>query len=98
MRVITNKKIVSQKQRIAMWSSFIGLALLVIAFVLSFPSVSARNPTLALVAWPVAIAGLLIALIGTYHVNRWVRPPRAHEALASALKGLDNRHILYNYV
>lgn len=98
MKVVTNEKIVKQKQRIAMWSSIIGLGLLVVAFVLSLPPVTARDPSFAVIAWPVAIVGLLIATVGTYHVNRWVRPPRAHEALAEALKGLDNRHILYNYI
>ncbi|HBY98060.1 MAG: NERD domain-containing protein [Ardenticatenaceae bacterium] len=98
MRIVTNQKTVKQKQRIAMWTSIGGLGLLVVAFVLSLPAVTAGNPTLALVAWPVALVGLLIATVGTYHVNRWVRPPRAHEALAEALKGLDNRHILYNYL
>lgn len=98
MRIVTNQKTVKLKQRIAMWTSVVGLGLLVVAFVLSLPNVTANNPTLAVVAWPVAIVGLLIATVGTYHVNRWVRPPRAHEALAEALKGLDNRHILYNYI
>jgi hypothetical protein len=31
------------------------------------------------------------------NMNRWVREPRADQALAKGLKGFDNRYRLYNY-
>ncbi len=43
------------------------------------------------------VVGFLLSNIGTAYSNRWVRPPRPDEALDAALKGLDDRHVLYHY-
>jgi hypothetical protein len=39
----------------------------------------------------------MLASIGTYNMNRWVKQPRADQALDKALKGFDNKHLLYHY-
>jgi hypothetical protein len=39
----------------------------------------------------------LLASVGTYNMNRWVKEPRADQSLDKALKGFDNRHFLYHY-
>jgi hypothetical protein len=40
---------------------------------------------------------MLISSVGTMNMNRWVREPRADQALAQGLKGFDDRYVLYSY-
>jgi hypothetical protein len=43
------------------------------------------------------IAGFLLAQYGNYNLRRWGRSPRPDEAVASALKGFDDRYHLYSW-
>jgi hypothetical protein len=43
------------------------------------------------------LVGFVLSQVGILFSNRWVRPPRPDEALDAALKGLDDRHVLYHY-
>jgi hypothetical protein len=98
MKVITNGQLVQSKQRLAARLSVVGLVVLSVAFMMSLTASATIHPLLPILAWPVAIVGLLIAMVGTYYINRWVRPPLAPETLATTLKGLDNKHVLFNHV
>jgi hypothetical protein len=42
--------------------------------------------------------GIVVSSIGTMNMNRWVREPRADQALEQGLKGFDDRYQLYNYL
>jgi hypothetical protein len=44
------------------------------------------------------LLGLIVSSVGTMNMNRWVREPRADQALAQGLKGFDDRYRLYNYL
>jgi hypothetical protein len=43
------------------------------------------------------LGGLVIAMAGIYQANRWVRKPRPEDQLSRALKGLDDKYVLYHY-
>jgi hypothetical protein len=43
------------------------------------------------------LLGILVSSVGTMNMNRWVREPRADQALAQGLKGFDDRYRLYSH-
>ncbi len=92
MRQYTNTKLIARRARIARYATFGGLAILVGSLVLS---ASAENIPLAYLA---LIAGFTLAYVGSTQANRFIREPRADQALERALKGFDNKHSLYNFL
>lgn len=92
MKVYTNETLVDRKRKIAGISSLLGFGILLVAIFLSF-----REQYVSY-AWLGAAVGLIVSLVGTYHVNRWVRPPVAEKILEKVLKRLDRRYFLYNYI
>ena len=75
--------------KIAMVASLVFMAAAVI--------VSLALPTFLWISLLGATVGLLISSIASMNMNRWVREPRADQALAQALKGFDDRYQLYSY-
>lgn len=55
------------------------------------------RPQAAILATPMMLGGMLIAMVGIYYANRWVRKPRPEDRLDAALKGLSDSHELYHY-
>lgn len=92
MKVYTNDALVDRKRKIAGASSLLGFGILLVAIFLSF------REQYVVYAWFGAAFGLIVSLVGTYHVNRWVRPPVAEKILEKVLKRLDRRYFLYNYI
>ena len=92
MKVIINEKLVKRQAAIGKGASLIGMGALLAGLVVSY-----RWPNLLTVSFGCLIVGFLLASIGTYNMNRWVKEPRADQALTKALKGLDNKHFLYHY-
>ncbi len=93
MKIYTNQKLLSQKQRIGTIASMVGFGIMLVALVISW-----QQPDYLIFAWTGMFLGLAVAMIGTYHVNRWVRPPLAHNLLAESLDELGSRYMLFNYV
>jgi hypothetical protein len=92
MKVITNEKLVKRQATLGKWASLLGMGALLAGLVVSY-----RWPTQLTVSFGCLIVGFMLAGVGTYNMNRWVREPRADQALTKALKGFDNRHSLYHY-
>ena len=92
MKVIINEKLVKRQATIGKWASLIGMGALLAGLVVSY-----RWPNLLTVSFGCLIVGFVLASIGTYNMNRWVKEPRADQALTKALKGFDNKHFLYHY-
>jgi len=92
MKVIINEKLVKRQATIGKWASLIGMGALLAGLVVSY-----RWPNLITVSFGCLIVGFVLASIGTYNMNRWVKEPRADQALTKALKGFDNKHFLYHY-
>jgi hypothetical protein len=111
MRLVTNEPVIKRNAAIGRYASLAGLAILVSGLVFNFIAPPGATPNLpwppvnALLSRPEAqyvplvtlLVGFLLSNLGIMYSNRWVRPPRPDEALDAALKGLDDRHVLYHY-
>lgn len=91
MQTITNTEFVRKRAAWGRWLSWIGFFLLFGAVFMSL------RQELALWSFLVILVGFTISNIGMYGLNKYARPPLAHDLLDKALKGLDNRYRLYNY-
>jgi hypothetical protein len=94
MQNITNEKRVATGSRLGKIGTLAGLGLLLAGLIISL--VLQDSPYL-LFSFVFLLLGILVSSIGTMNMNRWVRQPRADQALALALKGFDDRYRLYNY-
>ena len=94
MRSITNQRRIARGARLGKILVFGSLGFLVAGLIL------ALRMTELYYLW-ISLGCLAIALVGTTigfaYMNRWVREPRADQALATGLKGFDDRFRLYNY-
>ncbi len=95
MKNIVDKKKVKRGERIAKIATFAGLGILLAGMILSL---LVQTLSAIWLAFGCLIIGLVVSSIGTLNMNRWVRQPRADQALAQGLKGFDDRYRLYNYV
>jgi hypothetical protein len=93
MKVIINQPKLVQRAQIANTASIGGMVLLLAGVILPLviPALGQVVPLLCI------LAGIIIAMFGIYQANRWVRKPRPEESLGKALKGLDDKHVLYHY-
>ena len=92
MKVTINEKLIKRQATIGKWASLLGMAALFGGLVVSW-----RWPDQLTISFGCLIVGFILASIGTHNMNRWVKEPRADQALAKALKGFDNKHFLYHY-
>ena len=91
MKIITNEKFIQRRVSIARWTSLIGLGVLFLGLMASF---SQQYFYLSLVA---LLIGLILANIGSFNANRYVKEPRPDQVLARVLRGFDNNYRLFNY-
>lgn len=92
MKVIVNDKLVKRQAAIGKWASLIGMGTLLAGLVVSW-----RWPHQIMASFGCLILGFMLASVGSYNMNRWVKEPRADQVLTKALKGFDNKHTLYHY-
>jgi hypothetical protein len=92
MRVIVNEDWVKRRATTAHRGVLVGVGLLVAAAVLSF------NPSYVVRAYGLIIPGVILASWASRAGDKWLREPRADQALAKALKGLTHGFRLYSYV
>jgi hypothetical protein len=91
MQIVTNTPLVESRAKWGRRLPWIGMSFLVVAVVMSFRE--------DLIPWsfPVMLFGFVLANLGMFYFNRYVRPPSAPDILDKELKGLDNRYRLFNY-
>jgi hypothetical protein len=94
MQNIVNEVRVERGARVGKIATFVGLGFLVAGLIVSLLMQAA--PTLWL-SFLFLLLGLVVSSVGTMNMNRWVREPRADQALAKGLKGFHDRYRLYNY-
>jgi hypothetical protein len=95
VQIVTNQATITRGARVGKIGVFAGLALLLAGFVISL---AFRETQFIWISFACLIIGFLVSTVGTMNMNRWVREPRADQALAQGLKGFDDRYRLYNYV
>ena len=86
---VTNHALLSSRNRWARVLSIVGMAGLIAGLFLTSRSY--------LLSWLFLLIGLLAASIGANIANLYVRDPRSEEVLDRALRGFDDRHVLYNF-
>jgi hypothetical protein len=94
MQIIVNETKIARGTRIGKIATFAGLGFLVLGLI---ASLTLRIPSLLWVSFVCLLVGILVSSVGTMNMNRWVREPRADQALARGLKGFDDRYRLYSY-
>lgn len=93
MRIITNTPFIMKRARLARYVSYAGLAILGGGFVTSLV-----QPDLIIWAYVTLPIGVILANIGIYLANRYLRQPRPDQALDQALKGLNDQYTIYHYM
>lgn len=96
MFVISNEKLIKTRTT---WSGRLmlaGFGLILGSAVLTF--LNPTTPTFILPAYAALFGGFIIFNIGASAGAKWRLLPRADQALARALKGLDQRYRLYNFL
>lgn len=93
MKVVINKLKLAKRAQNANIASISGMVLLLAGVILPlvFPALG-QVGTLVII-----LAGIIIAMVGIYQANRWVRKPRPEDSLSKVLKGLDDKYVLYHY-
>jgi hypothetical protein len=93
MKVVKNKAKLVQRAQNANIASISGMVALLAGVVLPLviPSLGQIVPLICI------LVGIAISMAGIYQANRWVRKPRPEEQLSKALKGLDDKYVLYHY-
>jgi len=94
MRHIVNEERIARGARLGKIATFVGLGFLVGGLVISLVL---QDTPLIWTSFICLLLGLLVSSVGTMNMSRWVREPRADQALAKALKGFDDRYQLYSY-
>ena len=94
MKIITDEVRIAKGARLGKIATFVGLGFLVAGLIISL---ALQETPLLWLSFGCLLAGLVISSMGTMNMNRWVREPRADQALAQGLKGFDDRYRLYNY-
>ena len=103
MLVHTDEKLVKSRKRIGQIASFGGMGVLFGGLLFScqaqpaFQEGESAPIEAALISWVALIGGFILVSIGRNHSSRWGGQFPAHDVLTNSLKGLDNRHRLYNY-
>lgn len=93
MRIIRNERRIRVSSFIGQYVTMVGLLALLAGLVISFVK------TEWLVAMLLSVAlGVCFSVVGGFFADRYAGPLAHHDALARALKGLDDRHILLQYV
>ncbi len=95
MKVVRNGRYIQIRSKIGRYASLGGLAVLAGGLLASF--LGQQRPELITLSFVCLLIGFILSQVGIYYGNRFVRPDRPDEALTKALKGLDDRFILYHY-
>jgi hypothetical protein len=94
MQIINNEAKIANGARLGKIGVFVGLGFLLAGLIVSL---ALQQSQFLWVSFLCLILGFLASSIGTMNMNRWVKEPRADQALAQGLKGFDDRYRLYNY-
>ncbi len=97
MRVVINQRLVRRSRRIAQYSFFVTLAILVAGLFVTNATPATNNPLLLLaplIVLPIAMAATVYSV---RMANLWLREPRTEDVLQRGLKGISNRSVLYHY-
>ncbi|HHS97791.1 MAG TPA: NERD domain-containing protein [Chloroflexi bacterium] len=97
MRIIANERYIERRAKAGRYLSLAGLLVLLAAFVFSWFQL--RSPTLMPLALGAALTiGVILSYLGGYYMEQFGGPTAHYKGVRNALKGLDNRYTLLQYV
>lgn len=85
-----------EKERRAKRFQRIGMACIIISFLLSFGTLAGSNTLLILLAYPFLLVGFPLWTMGRSQLRRLDSAPRADLLLNNELKGLNNKYSLHH--
>ena len=94
MKIVSNNKLIRRNKRIGNYTTIGSLVILGLGLYISFTAQTSDGFLVSLVC---LLLGFLASQVGIFFGNRWGRSPRPDEHLNNALKGLDDKYILYHY-
>ena len=99
MKIHTNEVIIAKRKKQAGIVTTVALVALAGGLVVNFISTSREviNPLYIWATITLLAVGFIAATISSNMVNHWVKEPRPDQFFVKALKGLDNRYVLFNY-
>ncbi len=97
MQVVTNEPRIKRNKNLAQILFVVSLVILIGGLIFT-NTLTRSNDVLLFVPCLVMPLGLLTTMVSVRLTNQYVRPPRAHEAIAEGIRGLSHQGILYNYV
>lgn len=93
MRIIRNERRIRTLSFIGRHATLAGLVALLAGLIISFV-----RPEWIAVLLACVTVGIILSVVGGYFADRYASPLAHHDALARTLKGLDDRHVLLQYV
>ena len=94
MKVSLNIKIIERNKKIAQYTLYISLALLVVGFIWSIRN---TDPEKSFLGWLILFPSFLLVQLSTYMSNKWGKSPRPDEIISQSLKGLNDDFTFYNF-
>lgn len=88
-QISSNEPLIENRKKVGRYASIGGLAIIFVGLLASF-----QNQFL--IAYGALIVGFILSNVGAYYLSRWGLG--THEKLVAALKGMDKRYRLYNYL
>lgn|GEM_PF-4114220 len=96
MRVVTNEAYVKRRALIGSLGTAAGFVVLLVGMYESLQMPA--HPAQYFIPWIALAFGIVLLNVGKYHALRYGTRPRIDQALTQALKGLDSRCQLFNFV
>jgi hypothetical protein len=93
MRIIRNERRIKVSRSIGQYATMSGMVVLIGGLIISFAKPEWFTVTVGSLA-----LGFVLSIVGSFFLDRFVGPHAHHDALAAALKGLDNHYALFQYV
>lgn len=98
MRIVRNERHISIRAALGKYGVLGGLLALLAGLIISLSRPEQIASPLVSTLLALVPLGFVLAVVGGYFADRYVGPLAHHDALAAVLKGLDNRHVLLQYV
>ena len=93
MRIIRNERRINTLSFVGRYATLAGMVILLAGLIISYAKPEWLTPMFICV-----VVGVGLSIVGGFFAERYVSPLAHHNALATALKGLDDRFTLVQYV
>jgi hypothetical protein len=99
VQITTNEAYVRRRGLLGTFGTLLGFVVLGLGMFVSLRQPNQLQITwLTFVPWVTLALGIILLNVGKFYATRYGTRPRVDAAIAQALKGLDHRHHLHNFV